>query len=305
MYINQEKKLMINGALQYIYLLSENKNLPLLVYIHGGPGDTALPLILHYQSELAHYYSLVVWDQRGAGKSYYEFGQYEKVDLDEYVEDLHEIVEYVLKRFNQKKVYLWAHDIGTIIGLKFIQRYPQLIQAYIGCSQVVNMKKTMRLRLHYAIENSKPSIAGKLSKIQESFDQDHWLVDLEYLNKQIMKLKGTIYEKNSNGRLRAFYLRSNKYTLFDYQRYLKGISQSTKKLWPEIMETDFEPIIDWPVPMIFIEGKKDKYISSALAKTYFDKIATDKTWYWFDASSHYPQWCEPDKFNQILIDLVQ
>lgn len=121
MYLNQEKRMMINGALQYILLLAEHKDLPLLIYVHGGPGDAALPLLLHYQKELASKYTLVLWEQRGAGKSYYEFGQYENLLLDDYVQDLHEIVQYVLKRFHQEKVYLCAHDFGTIIGFLFLQ----------------------------------------------------------------------------------------------------------------------------------------------------------------------------------------
>ena len=103
MYLNQEKRMMINGALQYILLLAEHKDLPLLIYVHGGPGDAALPLLLHYQKELASKYTLVLWEQRGAGKSYYEFGQYENLLLDDYVQDLHEIVQYVLKRFHQDR----------------------------------------------------------------------------------------------------------------------------------------------------------------------------------------------------------
>lgn len=126
MYLNQEKRMMINGALQYILLLAEHKDLPLLIYVHGGPGDAALPLLLHYQKELASKYTLVLWEQRGAGKSYYEFGQYENLLLDDYVQDLHEIVQYVLKRFHQEKVYLCAHDFGTIIGFLFFAAIPTI-----------------------------------------------------------------------------------------------------------------------------------------------------------------------------------
>ncbi len=203
MYLNQEKRMMINGALQYILLLAEHKDLPLLIYVHGGPGDAALPLLLHYQKELASKYTLVLWEQRGAGKSYYEFGQYENLLLDDYVQDLHEIVQYVLKRFHQEKVYLCAHDFGTIIGFLFLQQYPQLVHTYIGISQVVNMKKAMRLRLRYAIENSKPIVANKLLKIDAAFGGANWDSDLDYLDKQIFKLKGTLYKKKNDSLLRS------------------------------------------------------------------------------------------------------
>ena len=74
MYINEQGAIPINGALQYVSIRSEKENAPLLLYLHGGPGDAALPLVLKYNRDLEKHYTVVVWEQRGAGKSYYKFG---------------------------------------------------------------------------------------------------------------------------------------------------------------------------------------------------------------------------------------
>ena len=36
--------LKIGSSKQFISIFGEDNNLPLLVYLHGGPGDAALPL---------------------------------------------------------------------------------------------------------------------------------------------------------------------------------------------------------------------------------------------------------------------
>lgn len=304
MNLNENRRLVINGIFQHVTIMAEEKDLPLLVFVHGGPGDGALPLILRYQSELARHFTLVIWEQRGAGKSFYEFGVHEKVEIADYIGDLHELIEYLLKRFKQKKVYLWGHDFGTIIGLRYIMEYPDTVKMYIACSQVVNMEKAMRLRLRYAIENSPRMIANKLLKIDPTFSGDHAIKDLALLDKQITRLKGNLYDQKSTVSLQHIYLRCPAYTMFDYQRYRKGIAQSIEKLWPEIMTVNFESITHFAVPVLFVEGRNDKRLSSALAKTYFDKITSEKQWVWFEQSSHYPQWCEPQAFNTLMIDLL-
>ena len=50
--INDQIRIPINGVRQYVSIRSEQERAPLLLYLHGGPGDTALPLVLKYNREL-------------------------------------------------------------------------------------------------------------------------------------------------------------------------------------------------------------------------------------------------------------
>lgn len=88
----------INGVKQYVQIISENLANPLLIYLHGGPGDAALPLIEHFNLNLAKKYTLVIWEQRGAGKSYYPFKADEEITIDTLVSDLKVLVERLLNR---------------------------------------------------------------------------------------------------------------------------------------------------------------------------------------------------------------
>lgn len=60
MYMDELTKININGVPQYVSIRAEIENAPLLLYLHGGPGDAALPLVIKYNKELEKHFTVVV-----------------------------------------------------------------------------------------------------------------------------------------------------------------------------------------------------------------------------------------------------
>ena len=58
MEINVNEMIEINGVKQFIAVRAKHAGNPLLLYVHGGPGDAALPLVLKYNGVLAEHYTL-------------------------------------------------------------------------------------------------------------------------------------------------------------------------------------------------------------------------------------------------------
>lgn len=305
LYINEQTKLSINGVKQYISIRSEKENAPLLLYLHGGPGDAALPLVLKYNNALEKFFIVVIWEQRGSGKSYYKFKKDEKITINTFLQDLIELTQLLLQRFHQEKIFLIGHSWGSVLGLHFIMQYHQYIHTYIGCGQIVNMKKSCRIAYDYALENANKSVMKKLKTIDCSYMGDNWLNDLLFVTKQVVKYKGSLYGKRNYNNLITPFLFSEHYSLLDLLRRQKGSLQSIQFLWQELMQTDFENNIQYEIPILFVEGKYDMHVSSALAKDYYDKIQSKKQFVWFEQSCHFPQWSENNKFNQLIIDLIK
>ena len=66
------------------------------------------PLVLKYNQALEKNFTVVVWDQRGAGKSYYPFAEDTPVTIETFLQDLYFLVQYLLERFRQERLYLWG-----------------------------------------------------------------------------------------------------------------------------------------------------------------------------------------------------
>lgn len=304
MFIDVMENIEINDVMQCVSICAEKKDAPLLLYLHGGPGDAALPLVLKYNKALEKDFTVVVWEQRGAGKSYYKFAQDEELTIDTFVGDTHELVTHLLEKFSQEKLYLVGHSWGSVIGLKFIQQYPQLIHTYVGCGQVVNMQKSSQMAYDFAL--TKNIAAGnqknvdRLNAISPTYENDAWFDDLLFVTKQVVKHKGSLYGKANYNSFVWDFITSDKYSLKDLLNREKGSLQSIQHLWQELMTVNFEDIKSFGVPVIFIEGRFDEHVSSKLAGAYWGTIETEKEFHWFEKSCHFPQWSEAEKFSGII-----
>lgn len=301
--IDEQVSLKINGVLQYVSIRAERKNAPLLLYLHGGPGDAALPLVMKYNRELEKSYTVVIWEQRGAGKSYYQFQ--EAVTIDDFLQDLYELTKYLLDRFAQAALYLLGHSWGSVLGLRFIQLHPELVHTYIGCGQVVNMRKSCQEAYDFACRHAGKKEWKRLQKIDCTYTADSWLKDLLFVTGQVVKHKGSLYGQTNYQKLITPFLGSKYYTISDLIRRQKGSLQAIQYLWQELMQVNFEGQTRYQVPIILIEGRHDSHVSSALAKQYFDTIETKKKFYWFEESCHFPQWSENERFHKVMDQLQQ
>ena len=53
----------LNGDKQNIRVYTYDKNAPVLLFLHGGPGVCDRHWVIHYQKKLAENYTMVLWEQ--------------------------------------------------------------------------------------------------------------------------------------------------------------------------------------------------------------------------------------------------
>src|SRR5690349_20261568 len=85
----------LGGIEQWVTIRGDNRDAPVLLLLHGGPGDVQSPLIDIY-ADYEHNFILVQWDQRGAGMT---FGKYKEqtpdLTLNQLISDGIELAEYL------------------------------------------------------------------------------------------------------------------------------------------------------------------------------------------------------------------
>lgn len=295
---------LLNGIKQYVYIIGTNVNHPILIYLHGGPGDSALPLVEHFNSDLSQEYTLVIWEQRGSGKSYYKFAENEKLTINDFVLDLKVLTEKILADFGKKKVCLWGHSWGSIIGMKFILSFPELVEYYIGVGQVINSFEMFEKSKQYVANHiNNTSQRYKVINLDVTFKQRLWYSDLMLLMNHLVKQGVSLYGEKSYISLYKYFIFSKEYSLMDCINRLKGSRQSILKLWNEVATIDFSHYKKFDVPVVFIEGEYDYHVPSEIVLNFYDKLISPKLLYYMKDSAHFPQWTRNKTFNTILNDL--
>jgi len=305
------EKILIGGKEQSICIRGNNINNPILLFVHGGPGDAAMPLMIGINPDLEKDFIVVNWDQRGAGKSFYPFKESDSLDYSTFVSDANELTEILLDRFNKKKIFIVGHSWGSVIATFAVQQHPERYYAYIGIGQVVNMKENERISYNYTLKEAanrqdKQAIEVLTRNGNDYYDQSDWLSRLLTQRKYLLKYGGAVYQNTSYRIFEKYFLSSPEYSIMDVINRVRGSKQSLTYLWPKLMGVDLtKSAIEFKVPVYFLEGVHDYNAPTNLVEEYFQMInAPQKEIFWFDQSAHFPQWEEPQKFHKVLREIL-
>src|SRR5882757_6619255 len=71
--IDEQGFVPIGGIDQWIAIQGSDLRNPVILFLHGGPGESQSPFLQDFQPWLKDF-TVVNWDQRGAGKTYEKHG---------------------------------------------------------------------------------------------------------------------------------------------------------------------------------------------------------------------------------------
>ena len=311
------EKVSIGGMKQSILIRSTDTNNPILLYLHSGPGSSEMASFRTFHPELEKHFTVILWDQQGTGKSFNKEVEKNGLTIDMLVDDTGELIQYLLKRFHQDKLFLVGHSWGTALGILTTSKYSQYLYAYVGSGQVVEPAYAEKLSWEYvlaeATKKNNVKAIQELSAINISYpyldtkNNPNWYNDLMIERKWLVKFGGEVYGKdNYNKFFITPLLGLSEYTLMDTIKFGQGSGFSLRSLWPQIMEINFnETNIDFKVPIFFLQGRNDFNTISKLVENYYQKIkAPSKKLIWFEKSGHHPMYEEKDLYDSILIKEV-
>lgn len=132
-----------------------------ILFIAGGPGGSQIQATREKLSALENDYTIVNWEQPGAGKSY-NAHPINSLTPDVYVEDGHALTQYLKERFNQQKIYLIGESWESYLGIRLSKEYPEDYHAFIGTGQMVDFSETEQYCYDLAL-----SIANKRNDLQQ------------------------------------------------------------------------------------------------------------------------------------------
>jgi len=122
----------VNGDKQYILVRGLNRNLPVLLFIHGGPGMPAMYLAHDFQRELEKHFVLVHWDQRASGKSFKADADPDQLSTSILLSDMDVVVDYLRDQFGADRLWLVGHSHGSYLGVLYARRHAEKVCALVG-----------------------------------------------------------------------------------------------------------------------------------------------------------------------------
>ena len=316
--IDSSEKIEYKGNTYYLRIRTMNISNPVVLFLHGGCGSPDRAQVMKFQSPLADKFTLVAWDQRGAG---YAYDRREAKTLtltkEVYVNDAHNIVDYLKQRFEKQKIIIVGHSFGSVLGVWLAQQYPNDIAAYVGVGQCIDYIQNEEMSYEWSYREAlrvgdKKSLKV-LNKIGAPQNGRYVKNHLRCLMKQrsvLHKLGGATY---ANRKPYWQELLSHEvpiilkeYSLSGAIKYLKGLSYSPRQPLGNTNPDFLNTAKSLDVPVYLLLGRHDYNCPSPLAEQWFANLnAPQKELIWFENSAHSPQWEEAELWNKTFIGLFE
>jgi pimeloyl-ACP methyl ester carboxylesterase len=136
--IDESRYVTIGGIEQWISIRGENRANPVILLLHGGPGDATNPWgYAGFRTWLRHF-TVVQWDQRGAGRTLGRSGPgiAPTITIERMTQDGIELATLLRRDLAVDKLIVVGHSWGSILGVHMVKARPELFHAFVGTGQV-------------------------------------------------------------------------------------------------------------------------------------------------------------------------
>jgi pimeloyl-ACP methyl ester carboxylesterase len=296
----------IGGIDQWIQIRGQDRNNPVLLCLHGGPGGSwlaATPLFLPWEKE----FTVVQWDQRGTGKTLETTGPSiaDTMSVDRMARDGIEVAEFLRNHLHKDKLILLGFSWGSLLGIHIAKQRPDLFYAYVGTGQISNMPKSLQMSYAYVLDKAQKANDAKAVKALQNigpppFDtMDKIAAFFQTLGK---------YECQSDQNLPVRALVEPDLSLWDIYNSIRGFATvPTFRVYNQMLSADVPSFTtDFQIPIFFFQGELDERAQPSLAKEYFDHInAPHKEFVLFDGAGHFAVWTMSNRFLRELVARVR
>jgi pimeloyl-ACP methyl ester carboxylesterase len=305
--IDDAKYVEVGGIEQWITIRGEDRNNPVLLFLHGGPGDATNPWgYAGFRLWLKHF-TVVQWDQRGAGRTLGKNRNAppQAITVNRLAQDGVELAEWLLKSLRKDKIILVGHSWGSILGIFMVKAKPDLFYAFVGTGQVADpaksyavayadlLKKAETLKEQRAVRELREVGPPPYSDGRGYAVQRKWSNLFEGADFFISSMFGLA-------------LCAPGYTLRDINDWFDGQSLSADRLVPETSTLDAKVLGgDFALPVFVIQGAEDLTTPTSLANSFVTSIrAPTKAFIPIGGGGHFAVFMKPGVFLDQLVSRV-
>jgi len=287
----------INGQCQWITLRGDNRHNPVLLIV-GGPGAAISTWATFFQPWEENF-TLVQWDQPGAGATYGLHGEagLEPYSLGRICNDVVAVADHIRRHLGVDRIIYFGLSGGTVIGLMAMLQKPQSFRAYIGSGQFVHWQRQARLSYDLVMDRARSE--GDMEGVRELEQIGPPLytgIEAEVIKSKYAG-RPTPAELIAMGSIEADVLAAMRSPPASANYIAPGINycdpiplatRMFDRLRPELYAFDAWQLgTSFELPMIFIQGDQDYYsVTSEVERYYADLSAPYKQLYILNGAGH-------------------
>lgn len=308
--IEEARTVRIGGIDQFVTIRGKDRRNPVLLVLHGGPGYVETPLSWWYAHAWEEYFTVVEWDQRGAGKTHLlndPKAVAPTMTPQRFNADVDELVQWLRKDLGKPKIFVVGHSWGSYLGTELARRHPEWLYAYIGVGQLSSAVESERRGYAFALAQAeKTHNAQALAELKAIAPYPRPHAPMQAIGTShrwsdyfggVMAYRHDQAEESHAARLSPDYTDAEAPHIYDGNDFSEGYLLSF------VLDQDVTKETDFKCPILMFEGRFDRTVNSDVAYEWFRTIkAPEKRFVWFEHSAHEPMSEEPGKF---LLSLVR
>jgi pimeloyl-ACP methyl ester carboxylesterase len=312
--VQENFEVTLGGARQVVSVRGADRDNPIILFVHGGPGAVEMPIAWAFQRPWEDFFTVVQWDQRGAGKSFPlndPATLAPTLTVDRYRDDAIELIELLREKYGKHKVILLGHSWGSIVGLSVAAKRPDLLYAYVGMGQVIDFRENERLGYAWVLTQARKDANAEAVRELEALAPYPGPGAFD-IGKMSTERKWSIhYGGLAAGRDNAnFYFSapqlSPEYTPADVKAWSDGSKFTIETMFPQLSDVTFRGVTKVETPVFMFMGRQDQTTPGSIADDWLHRVAAPKkSMIWFEHSAHLPMIEEPGRVLISLVDQVR
>ena len=313
--IEETRQVEIGGIRQWISVRGNDRRNPILLYVHGGPGAAEMVESNGYQRPWEDFFTVVQWDQRGAGKTYAAntlAAMVPGMTIDGMVSDTEALIRHLMAIYGKKKIFVLGHSWGSVVGVEIARRHPDWLHAYIGAGQIADMRESESIGYHWALEQARAEGNGKAMRELEAlapYPGPAGQITIERIGAQrtwVMHYGGLAWGRKDFKPFDDARKLSPDYSDEELVAIDKGSLFSLTHLLPPLESVDLAKQTRFECPMFLFNGRHDYSTSHEVAAAWFANVtAPVKQLFWFEDSAHMMMQEQPGRFLMRLVNDVR